>query len=207
MKGFILKLNRVRDEDLIVTVLSKKNIGRYYRFYGARHSVLQMGYLIDFEVEQDKANFLPRIRNVTHHGFKWLYNREKLMYWHRFITIFEPHFRDVGEIDSFYFNMLLDAAKKWEKQSPKRVIVEKFIDILKYEGRTHTIEKCVICGLGIEKSISLIKGFLPAHPDCAHAITLNKKEIEYLFESGETLYLSDESVDVLCEIALKGLIG
>jgi len=104
MKGFILKLNRAKGEDMVVTVLSEHNVGTYYRFYGARHSVLQLGYLIDFEVEQDKANFLPRLRGVTHIGFPWLYDRAKLMDWHRFISIFEPHFRDVNEITSFPLN-------------------------------------------------------------------------------------------------------
>jgi len=129
---------------MVVTVLGEKQIGTYYRFYGARHSVLQLGYLIDYEVEQDRANFLPRIRAITHIGFPWLYDREKLMYWHRFISIFEPHFRDINEIDNFYFNTLLNSAKKWQKQSYRRLMVENFFNIIQYEGRVHSLDKCMV---------------------------------------------------------------
>ena len=204
MKGFILKLNRAKNEDMVVTILSEHTVDSYYRFYGARHSVLQLGYLIDFEVEQDKSNFLPRIRSITHNGFQWLYNREKLMNWHRFISIFEPHFRDVKEIDSFYFYSLLDTAKKWEKQNSRRLIVETFTNILKYEGRINNLSKCVICGSKIENELSLIKGFMPTHPFCSHSVAVDKNSIENLFGTSSTLMLNDDTVEVLSEIALKG---
>jgi len=204
MKGFILKLNRAKGEDMVVTVLSEHNVGTYYRFYGARHSVLQLGYLIDFEVEQDKANFLPRLRGVTHIGFPWLYDRAKLMDWHRFISIFEPHFRDVNEIDSFYYNTILNAAKKWNKQSSKRLIVETFINILKYEGRTQTLSRCAICGSKIEDNISFIRGFVPTHHYCSKSHPFDIAQIKTLLEINSTLYLNDSDVEVLSEIALKG---
>ena len=204
MKGFILKINRAKNEDVVVRVLSPNSVKSYYRFYGARHSVLQLGYLIDFEVQEDNASFLPRIRSITHNGFKWLYNREKLMDWHRFIHIFEEHFRDVNEIERFYFNTLLDSAKKWEKQSSKRVAVETFINILKYEGRLHNLSKCLICGSAIENNLSLIKGFIPTHSFCSNSKALPKRAIEELFISGSTLYLDDETVELLFNISIKG---
>ncbi|MDP1784740.1 MAG: recombination protein RecO, partial [Sulfuricurvum sp.] len=36
MQGFIIKLSRVRDEDMIVTIISEENLTTLYRFYGAR---------------------------------------------------------------------------------------------------------------------------------------------------------------------------
>ncbi|NPA50850.1 MAG: recombination protein RecO, partial [Epsilonproteobacteria bacterium] len=42
MQGFILDLRRVREEDLIVTIITKDEIRDYYRFFGARHSILQL---------------------------------------------------------------------------------------------------------------------------------------------------------------------
>jgi len=204
LKGFILKLNRAKNEDMVVTILSEKDIGVYYRFYGARHSVLQLGYLIDFEIEQDRANFLPRVRNITHIGFSWLYDREKLLLWHRFISIFEPHFREVTQIDNFYFELLLSAAKKWQKQNSKRLIIESFIKILQYEGHLHKIDKCIICNQKIENQISFIKGLVPTHSECSHSFALSKVDIDYLFKEALSLYLSDEEVNFLSEIVLKG---
>jgi len=204
LKGFILKLNPAKNEDLVVKILSEKSVESYYRFYGARHSVLQLGYLIDFEVQEDRANFLPRVRNITHHPFPWLYNREKLLNWHRFISIFEPHLRDVSQIDSFYFNTLLKSAKKWQKQNCLRVIVESFTDILKFEGRLHHLNRCVICNREIDNEISFIKGMLPTHPKCSLSPALNIKEVNFLFKESSTLFLDDKSVEFLANIVLKG---
>ncbi len=204
MKGFILKISRAKNEDIVVRVLTQDSVKSYYRFYGARHSVLQLGYLIDFEVQEDSGNFLPRIRNITHNGFNWLYDREKLMDWHKFIQIFNEHFRDVSEIDSFYFDTLLDCAKKWDKQSSKRLVIEAFINILKFEGRLYDLSKCFICGSFIDSDISLIKGFIPVHSFCSNSKAFKKQEIEKLFSSSSTLFLDDDSVDILFNIAIKG---
>jgi hypothetical protein len=43
MKGFIVSLRRAKNEDLIVTLLEERALRSYYRFYGARHSILQLG--------------------------------------------------------------------------------------------------------------------------------------------------------------------
>ena len=189
---------------MVVTILSQYCVGTYYRFYGARHSVLQLGYLIDYEVEQDKANFLPRVRGVSHIGFPWLYDREKLMYWHRFISIFEPHLRDINEIDSFYYNAILDSAKKWQKQSFRRLIVEKYVNTLQYEGRLHSLESCIICKQKIDKEVSLLKGFLPTHPHCSHTTAFIKKDIEELFLTNSTIDIDSKTTQALSEIVLKG---
>ena len=189
---------------MIVTLLSPKSVKRYYRFYGARHSILQMGYLIDYEEEHGGANFLPRLRNLSHIGFPWLYDREKLMLWHQFIGIFERHFRDIESVESFYFETLLEAAKRWERQSPKRLIIEVCINILKYEGRLQPPNHCVICNNSIEEDVAFLKGFLPTHPECSKAPMNNKKQIVHLFKSGSTILLDDKNIEQLYLIALKG---
>lgn len=202
IKGFILKHQLAKGEDIIVTILSETRVDRYYRFYGARHSILQMGYLIDFEI-QESNNFLPRVRSISHNGFNWLYNREKLMLWHQFIAIFEPHFRDVKEIDSIYFNTLLNCAKKWDKQSPKRLIVEAYTKLLNYEGRLQPLDRCTICNQPIEDTIALIDGFLPTHSSCSHTQALKKEYIEHLFKTNSTIWIDDNIIDRLYLIALK----
>ena len=204
MKGFILKIHKAKNEDIIVRVLSSDKIASYYRFYGARHSVLQMGYLIDFEVEEDNKGFMPRLRNITHIGFPWLYDREKLMLWHRFIAIFEPHLRDVTEIEPFFYDSLLDCAKKWHKQSPKRLIVEAYCKILKNEGRLYEPHRCVICNKSIDKQVALIKSFLPTHSECSNSKGFEKGKILELFSTNSTINLDDEEIDSLIPIILKG---
>ena len=189
---------------MIVTTLESRQVAKYYRFYGARHSILQMGYLIDYEVQQDSSNFLPRLKGVSHIGFPWLYEREKLMLWHQFLAIFEPHFRDVATVEPFYFNILLKAAKRWHKQSAKRLIIETFIAILQYEGRVQNTERCVVCNSKLGNECSLIKGYLPAHPECVKELPIKTEAITHLFQSGSTILLSDAIVDSLYLIALKG---
>jgi len=65
MKGFVVALRRAKNEDSIAIVLSEKTIQSYYRFFGARHSILQLGHLIDFEVEGEDGRFMPRLRNLS----------------------------------------------------------------------------------------------------------------------------------------------
>jgi recombinational DNA repair protein (RecF pathway) len=202
IKGFILKHQLAKGEDIIVTVLSKDRVEKYYRFYGARHSILQMGYLIDFE-SQESSNFLPRIRSISHNGFSWLYNREKLFMWHKFISIFEPHFKDVKEIDPIYYDTLLDCAIKWDKQSPKRLIVEAYTKLLSFEGRLQPLNRCVICNQKIEDTISLVGNFMPAHSSCAKVEPIKFSNIEHLFKTNSTIWLDDNAIERLYLIALK----
>jgi recombinational DNA repair protein (RecF pathway) len=202
IKGFILKHQQAKGEDIILTILSEHRVDKYYRFYGARHSILQFGYLIDFEIEEN-GNFLPRVRRVSHNGFSWLYNREKLFIWHKFISIFEPHFKDVKELDSIYFKSLLDCAQKWDKQSPKRLIIETITKLLNFEGRLQPLNRCAICNGLLNEHITLIDNFMPAHSSCANLEPIKKEYLEYLFKYNSTIWLDDDIVNRLYLIALK----
>jgi len=205
MKGFVIALRKAKNEDMIVTILSSQNVGTYYRFFGARHSILQFGHLIDFEIEGEQESYMPRLRNLSHLGFEWLYDNNRLLLWHNYIKLFEPHLRDTEEINPFYFELLMEAAKKWGKQNPKRIVCENSIALLKYEGRMHDAETCYICEEPIQEEISLMQAFIPAHPYCIHDTALDKKRVFYFFESGKTLYLDDSEVDSLYQVAMKGL--
>ncbi len=166
---------------------------------------MQLGYLIDFEEEVDGANFLPRLRRVSHIGFPWLYEREKLALWHRFIMLFNNHLQDIIELESFYYNLLLESAKKWHKQSSKRLIVEGFIKTLSYEGRLYSTKRCIICNKIIEEeSINLVNTFMPTHTFCSKGISFKKKSIDKLFQSQSTLNLDDNEVEKLLPIIFKG---
>jgi hypothetical protein len=203
MKGFIVSLRRARDEDLVVTLLEERALRSYYRFYGARHSILQLGYLIDYESEEE-SRFMPRLRRVSHLGFPWLSRRNRLMLWQRFVALFEPHLRDTEELDPFYFELLLRAARRWERQNPKRIVCESALELLKYEGRVHPPERCYICEEALGESVALMQALLPAHPSCIYGSSLPRHKIEEFFETGKTTLLEDSEVEYLYDIVGKG---
>jgi hypothetical protein len=205
MKGFVVALRRAKNEDSIAIVLTERSIRSYYRFFGARHSILQLGHLIDFEVEGEDGRFMPRLRGLSQMGFPWLRERNRLMLWHHFIKLFEPHLRDTEEIDRFYFDLILQAARKWDKQNPKRIICESYAKLLKHEGRLYPIENCYICEQPLSEQIALMGAFKPTHPECIYASALPREKMTYFFESGKTVYLNDEEIDQMCSVALKGL--
>lgn len=205
IKGFILSVKKAKDEDSIAMVLSPTDVRTYYRFFGARHSILQLGNLIDFEVEGENGRFMPRLRSLSHMGFPWVFDKNKLLLWHNFIKKFEPHLRDAQEIDSFYFNLLLDAAKKWDKQNPKRIVCESYVTLLEHEGRLYPEEKCFICEQRIEEDIALMQAFKPAHPSCIYSPSLPTKKVLDFFKSKKTVFIDDVEIDYLFEIVMKGL--
>jgi len=197
-------VRKVKNEDSVALVLTENHIRSYYRFYGARHSILQLGYLVDFEVEGDDGRFLPRMRSLSHLGFPWLFDRNRLMLWHNFIQKFEPHLKDTDEIDRFYFDLLLDAAKRWERQNPKRIVCESYLRMLVFEGRLYPDEHCYICEGRIEEEIALMQAFKPAHPGCIYTPALPTKKVLDLFDTGKTTFLEDFEVDMLYDVVMKG---
>ena len=205
IKGFILSIRKVKNEDSIARVLTSQDVRTYYRFFGARHSILQLGNLIDFEVEGEDGRFLPRLRSLSHLGFPWQFDKNRLLIWHNFIKLFEPHLKETEEVDTFYYDLLLRAAKKWEKQNAKRIVCECYIELLEYEGRLYPEKNCYICEQPIEEEIALMQAFKPAHPNCLYTAALPARKILNFFEIKKTVFLEDHEVDHLFEIVMKGL--
>jgi acyl-coA thioester hydrolase len=203
MQGFILKTTKVRDEDCIVDVLSESALVRAYRFYGARHSNITQGYKIDFELSQNQS-FLPRLSGVMHLGYAWLGNREKLLFWQQFMRLLHAHLKDAESLDKFYYELLTDAAARFGRQNPRRIIVESYAKILRFEGRLHDEPYCFLCDEEISENIALCRGFLPAHERCSQRAGFAQDEILEFLRSGKTLNLSDEAVEMLYDIALEG---
>jgi len=181
MKGFIVSLRRAANEDLIVTVLGERSMKNYYRFYGARHSILQLGYLIDFEEERE-SRYMPRLRRVSQIGFPWIYRRNRLMRWQQFVRLFEPHLRDTETLEPFYFELLLSAARRWDRQNPKRIVCESALALLRHEGRLHPPRRCYICENPLGDSIALMQALLPAHPECIYGAALPRRTLEEFFD-------------------------
>ncbi|WP_257906186.1 putative RecO family recombination protein [Campylobacter lari] len=203
MQGFILHTQSVKDEDLIVYLLSSKRIIKSYRFYGMRHSNILSGYKIDFELEES-SRFLPRLKDVLHIGFSWILDREIMFFWQEFIRLFYWHLKDVEEIDSFYFELLEDCAKRFEKQDCKRVIVDAYLKILNFEGRLHKSFVCFYCDEYIQKNVVLVRAFLPAHKKCAFGYEFQAKDLAKLYEKFNSSHFSDEYIDNLYKIIKEG---
>jgi recombinational DNA repair protein (RecF pathway) len=205
MQGYIVHLNRVKDEDLIVHILTDNKIKSTYRFYGARHSVIYLGYKIDFEPHYNLKSSLPQLRNVLHLAHPWNSNRERMMLWQQFIGLFYSHLKELEGFEGFYTNLLDWCALRWEKQNPKRIAIEAYLSLLRHEGRLHDPSRCFLCDGIIEQNVALARGFLPAHPNCLHVKGLDQALLENLFLEQSTLHVNDLEIEYLWKILLEGL--
>jgi hypothetical protein len=205
MKGFIININRVKDEDLIVSILSQNGLETLYRFYGARHGSINIGFLIDFEIEISQKVTINRLKDVIHIGFKWIHNYQKLRLWQDFTKLFYPHLKDTYELDSFYFDLLYEASQKWSEQNPKRVAIEAYVKLLEFEGRLHNEMECFLCGNAIQDNISLVRAFLPTHKECSHTLQINKNALIELYKTKSSIFLSDKEIDRMWIVLLEGL--
>ncbi len=205
MQGYIIDIKAVKDDDLIVSILAENHIYTTYRFYGARHSNINIGYKIDFELESTLKSSVPRLKDVMQLGFQWIFDNEKLYCWQRFIKLFYPHLKDIEEIDDFYFKLLDKLSHKMIKQNPKRAICKSYLKLLKHEGRLHTDFNCFLCECDITDDISLVRSFMPVHPVCTYSRTFKFEKIEELLLDKSLISFEDEEVDYLWNIVLQGL--
>lgn len=204
MQGYIIDIKAVKDDDLIVSILAENEVLTTYRFYGARHSNINIGYKIDFELENTKST-IPRLKDVIQLGFPWILDNEKMYCWQRYIKLFYPHLKDIEEIDSFYFYTLENLIHIMIKQNALRAICESYISLLEYEGRFHTDFQCLICESTITQDISLVRGFMPTHAACTYSRAFDIKKMEELFEKKKLTSFNDSEVEYLWDILLQGL--
>jgi len=202
LRGFILHTQLVKEEDLVVTILTKNNVLRLYRFYGARHSVINIGYLIDFEIEETQIH-INRLRNIMQIGFDFLLDNEKMLIWQNFIKMMYAHIFDVDEIDSFYFYLLEDIIKNFNR-NPKRVLIESYIKLLKFEGRLSDFE-CFLCDKPITSKVNLARGYLCACENCIPKKGFEIEKIKFLFENEKTTLLNNQEIESLYKILSLGI--
>ncbi|BBG65371.1 hypothetical protein NNO_0668 [Hydrogenimonas sp.] len=205
MQGYILDVKKAKNEDTVVSLLTREKIERLYRFYGARHPIVTAGYKIDFEVEHDSLQFMPKLRNVTHLGYPWLSDIERLRVWQNFTLLLYRHLKDVDIPGSFYFDMLERYASLWHLQNPKRSAVEAYLGLLEHEGRLHMPQSCFSCGKELGERCSLVRAFLPAHPECVIAGRLDTEKVRKAFENLSTIELEDKEVETLWLTMCEGL--
>ncbi|MCF6173109.1 MAG: recombination protein RecO [Campylobacteraceae bacterium] len=204
MQGYITNINRAKNEDLIITILTAKKQYVTYRFYGARHSTINLGYKIDFELQRSYKSQIPQLRSVLHLAKKWNIEHKKMYIWQQFIKFFYVHLKGIEDIDKFYFELLEECYKKWSEQNPKRVAIESYIKLLQFEGRLHNDFICFECEKKIEKDVSLLRAFLPAHKECVYTHSFKLENLKELFENKSTLFFDDEETDLLWQILCEG---
>ncbi|PHR57843.1 MAG: recombination protein RecO [Arcobacter sp.] len=204
MQGYIIKVTKAREEDVIVTIIAKDTLYTLYRFYGARHSQINLGFKIDFEAESNAKVSISRLRKVMHLGFPWITDRPRLFVWQQFTGLFYKHLQDSEDLDPFYFNLLEVASSIWKIENPKRIAIESYVKLLNFEGRLHTDMHCFFCEGEIKEKVTLIRAFLPAHAECIHAIPLDIKAIQELFTTGSSLFLDDKEIERIWHVLLEG---
>lgn len=205
MQGYIISLNKVKDEDLIVTIVSKNSLDTLYRFYGARHGTINMGFKLDYEKEFSGKSTIARLKDVIHIGFPWINNLKLLKLWQDFLSLFFKHLKDAEDLGEFYFSLIDNASKEWSKQNPKRVAIESYVKLLAHEGRLHQESICFLCSKKIQGDMSLIRAFLPTHRECTYTLAINKDALNELFKNKSTLFLNDKEIDRLWLVLLEGL--
>ncbi|MDL0081527.1 recombination protein RecO [Helicobacter sp. XJK30-2] len=144
MQGYILCVQKQKNEDVIVRILTQTHIATLYRFYGARHPIVHIGRKIDFTKEYN-GTFMPKLRNVVHLGFAWERDVTRLYVWQHFIELLHQHLRDISSLEEQYFSILDSSAKRLASQNPKRVVLEAYAQILHLEGRIPPLSHCLIC--------------------------------------------------------------
>jgi recombinational DNA repair protein (RecF pathway) len=205
LKGFILSTVRVRDEDLIVRILTKNEVLSLYRFYGARHSYINVGYLIDFHVEETSKTTIQRLRHVTQIPFKFLFDMNKTIFFKRYIQLLNRHFTDVSKVDEFYYNSLYELCENLHQRDVKRAVIEHYINLLDKEGRLHNDFICFLCENKINEKVALARSYLPAHEKCIMSNGFEREKIELLFNEKKTLLFSDEEIEKLWQILELGI--
>lgn len=204
MQGYILRVQKVRDEDCLVFILTPQNLLKTYRFYGARHPVITQGFKIDFELEMS-ANFLPHLRGVMHLGFKWLHSRSHLAIWQNFMRLLFEHLKGIEGLDGFYFSLLERCCERFGRQNPKRVAVEAYLEILDFEGRLYRDDFCFICGEKLGEKIVLVRAFLLSCERCLGRNLFDYEMIKTMLKSKKTAHIDDEILEQIYYIFLEGL--
>jgi len=205
MKGFILNTVRVRDEDLIVRILTREEVVTLYRFYGARHSYINVGYLIDFHIEESAKSTIKRLRHVTQIPFKFLFDMEKTLYFKEYISLLNKHFMDVSRVDTFYYDSLLKLCENLSERDVKRAVIEHYVTLLEKEGRLHNDFVCFLCERRVDEKIALARSFLPAHEKCIMSEGFDKEKLDILFNKKKTLLFNDEEIERLWRILEMGI--
>lgn len=203
MQGYILNVNKFKEEDCIVDILTQHHILKTYRFYGSRHSSIMQGFKIDFTIQQNNK-FLPQLRDVIHLGDRWVTDNQRLFIWQNFIKILYKHLNGIDSIDEFYFKYIDEARNKFNKQNPKRTIIEAYIKILNMEGRLNYSDICFVCDEKINEKIAIARSLNPAHENCIYQHGFSIKKLHELYRTQTTIKFDNDEIEQLFKVVMLG---
>ncbi|MCE3047768.1 recombination protein RecO [Helicobacter kayseriensis] len=206
MQGFILSIRAIKNQDLILRILTPHSILELYRFYGMRHSILSVGKKIDFDV-QNNGIFMSKLRNVAELNFSWEREYIRAYVWAIFIRSLADHLRDIVEVEPFYFELLEKGGICLKKQNPMRVVLEMSSRLIVYEGRNARLHhnRCFVCNGRLDERVSLGRAFLFAHPECIGGDHFEKSKLLDFLDSSSTIHLDDSEIERLWSIFSLGL--
>lgn len=206
MQGFILSKTSIKNQDLILRVLTPSKVLELYRFYGMRHSIIDVGRKIDFDLQND-GYFIPKIRNILQLGYEWEREYARVYVWKRFIALLNAHLKDIGEIEEFYFSLLEWGAHILDKQHPIRVAIEMGAKVLQYEGRNTRFSDdcCFVCQKSLGERVALGRAFLFAHPECIHSEVLQKEKMIDFLSSSSSFIFDDGEIEQIWNVFIQGL--
>lgn len=206
MQGYISGITKLKNEDLIVSIITSRSFLTLYRFYGARHSIIQIGRKIDFEIEYCGV-FMPKMRNIIQLGFKWESDFERLFYFQEFLKLLNAHLRDTDELPSFYFDLLNDMSINLIHQNPRRILVDSYAKLLEFEGRKMLDKKCFVCEGNLGEFSVVVRGFLLAHKACIpHSNDLlQTNRFLHFLTNNRGILLENNEIKILSDVVLLGL--
>lgn len=203
MQGFILHTQRVRDEDLLVKVLTPNHLYTLYRFYGLRHSIIHLGNKIDFTIQQDIRE-IAKLREPIHLSFPWERESSIRYYWQQYLKLLNQHLKDIIVLDSFYFNHLEEGAKRLQKEDSKRAILNLYAKLLTFEGRNNTLQSCLICQKPLKDEIVLGRSMVCGHKTCMQGESFKQQSLlHWLNNQGE--FLEELEIEKLWNLLMLGL--
>lgn len=167
MQGFILNITKATREDLILKILTPKNVVTAYRFYGARHSILFLGRKIDFEL-QDDSIYMPRLRSIMHLLRPYEKLIHKVQIWQDFIRLLNKHLSEVDSLSSFYYDLLEEGIEHLHLTDEIRLILKLYLKLLEFEGRIFVNKTCFICDRALGGEVVVARGFLASCTSCLH---------------------------------------
>lgn len=205
MQGFISGIKKLKNEDIIVNIITQSHFLSLYRFYGMRHSIINIGRKIDFEVEYNGI-FMPRLRAISQLGFEWENDLYKMRYFQGFMRCLDRHLNGTEEISSVYFELLNRAILIMRKQRPNRALLDLYALLLENEGRKSLEDSCFICNEILGDKIRVARGFLSAHKHCINGdFEIEKARFFEFLKSDKSVNLSEDEVEGLVAILMQGL--
>lgn len=206
MQGFILSKTSIRNQDLILRILTPSKVLELYRFYGMRHSIIDIGRKIDFDL-QNNGYFIPKIRNILQLSYEWEREYARAYVWKRFIAMLNFHLKDIEQIEEFYFALLEWGAHILDKQHPMRVVIEMGIKVLQYEGRNTRFSDdcCFVCQKKLGERVALGRAFLFAHPECIQGEVLQKNKMIEFLNTSSSFEFDDGEIEQIWNVFIQGL--